>query len=461
MVRFTPTIATETSDIVEAPDDAARGRPENQKRTIYLDLTGCEHLFGGLQGMVRRIAEALHHLRIPATLAVAGTPGAAFALTCIAPPEAQKKSVGIRTLIPKSPDAVSTAPLAGLRLPAEMLESLHHLGLETVGQLQALPRKSLPARFGETLVMRLDQLTGQIPEPLVPLTWSVKLEERFDFDGSVSDAQALEMVFTELLSKLLLQLERKGHGVRELVVKLDLAEVQKDNPRPRNEFTLSVSRPSRDRKALVILYRCAYDQMLQDQQAQGARPKRKSSRFSLNFDAGFLALTVAITKSQPLPHQQLRVDESDKVKQQVAWQNTLDLIRTRLGESAIQQAQLEQSYLPEKAFKLMPAGLEEESGQKESAALTNRPLHLQSPPAEVKVMVAPSHDADGIPLSFSYNGALHRVTHAAGPERIAGQWWEGHHKTRDYFDVADDQGSRYWLFRVQETGKWYVHGEFE
>ena len=56
---------------------------------------------------------------------------------------------------------------------------------------------------------------------------------------------------------------------------------------------------------------------------------------------------------------------------------------------------------------------------------------------------------------------LHTVKHALGPERIAGQWWEGHHKTRDYFDVADETGQRYWMFRVQETGKWFLHGKFE
>ena len=462
LVRFTPTVALLTNDIAEPPGKSAPERIENQTLAVYLDLSGCEHLFGGLASMVRRIAESLHSLRIPATLAVAATPGAAFALTCMPPTKTQKTSTGVRTLIPKSPDAASAAPLLGLRLPQDMLESLHHLGLETIGQLQSLPRKTLPSRFGSALMIRLDQLSGQIPEPLIPLRGSVKLEERFDFDGSVADPQALELVFSDLLAKLLLGLERKAHGIRELVIRLDLAEMDKQDTKPHSLLTLSVSRPSRDTRALLGLYRCAYDQLLLDLQSQGTRPKRSKARsqFSLNFDAGFTSMTLSVIKSQPLPHQQLRVNESDKVVRQQAWQNTLDLIRTRLGESAIQQARLEESYLPEKAYKLMPAGLGEPANA-EAMSATNRPLHLHSPPEEVKVMVAPSHDADGIPLSFSYQGELHRVQHAAGPERIAGQWWEGHQKTRDYFDVADNQGSRYWLFRVQETGKWYVHGEFE
>jgi protein ImuB len=51
--------------------------------------------------------------------------------------------------------------------------------------------------------------------------------------------------------------------------------------------------------------------------------------------------------------------------------------------------------------------------------------------------------------------------HVRGPERIAGQWWNGSGKTRDYFDVADTAGSRFWLFRVMETNQWYLHGIFE
>lgn len=75
-------------------------------------------------------------------------------------------------------------------------------------------------------------------------------------------------------------------------------------------------------------------------------------------------------------------------------------------------------------------------------------------------MVAPSHDRDGRPISITQAGRVRRVVHALGPERIAGQWWEGHTKTRDYFAIEDEAGQRNWIFRVQETGKWYVHGNF-
>jgi protein ImuB len=82
-------------------------------------------------------------------------------------------------------------------------------------------------------------------------------------------------------------------------------------------------------------------------------------------------------------------------------------------------------------------------------------------PAELRVMVTPSEDAEGYPAAFTYQQTVRQVMHCVGPERIAGRWWDGHDKTRDYFDVADPAGRRFWIFRVGETGRWYLHGIFE
>ena len=64
----------------------------------------------------------------------------------------------------------------------------------------------------------------------------------------------------------------------------------------------------------------------------------------------------------------------------------------------------------------------------------------------------------------------HRVRHADGPERIAGEWWKRDREwfsVRDYFRVEDETGRRFWLFRRgngadAETGdmQWFLHGFF-
>jgi protein ImuB len=82
-------------------------------------------------------------------------------------------------------------------------------------------------------------------------------------------------------------------------------------------------------------------------------------------------------------------------------------------------------------------------------------------PCEVRVMVRPSHDRDGAPVAFTLEGETRRIVHAVGPERIGGAWWTGNDKTRDYFEVEDEAGRRWWLFRVLQSSRWYLHGRFE
>ena len=91
---------------------------------------------------------------------------------------------------------------------------------------------------------------------------------------------------------------------------------------------------------------------------------------------------------------------------------------------------------------------------------SSRPPHLLARPVEIGVMVSPSEDRDGRPVTFTWNGHHYTVTHWIGPERIAGLWWTGHDKTRDYFEVEVPEGMRFWMFRVAETGKWYLHGVY-
>ena len=75
---------------------------------------------------------------------------------------------------------------------------------------------------------------------------------------------------------------------------------------------------------------------------------------------------------------------------------------------------------------------------------------------------------DGPPARLRWRGMEQRITTSAGPERIAHEWWhEGapseqarRHEmgNRDYFKVQDERGCWLWVYRVVETGRWFVHG---
>jgi protein ImuB len=57
------------------------------------------------------------------------------------------------------------------------------------------------------------------------------------------------------------------------------------------------------------------------------------------------------------------------------------------------------------------------------------------------------------------------VRAADGPERLEGEWWLKDEAPRDYYQVEDEAGRRYWLYRqgLYEPGsqpRWFLHGMF-
>lgn len=95
-----------------------------------------------------------------------------------------------------------------------------------------------------------------------------------------------------------------------------------------------------------------------------------------------------------------------------------------------------------------------------------RPLRLFRMPELVETIAA--EVPDGPPRQFRWRRVMHRVSWAEGPERLSAEWWleERQEPDRDYFQVEDDEGHRFWLFRKGLYGRggttpdWYMHGVF-
>ena len=142
----------------------------------------------------------------------------------------------------------------------------------------------------------------------------------------------------------------------------------------------------------------------------------------------------------------------------------LDGLIGRLGEENIWRPAPRGSHVPERAAGR--AGPLEAPSWAPSWAhdLGARPLRLLDPPEPIEA-TAPLPDDP--PVMFRWRGALHRVRAATGPERIGAEWWRGtappdHDRLRDYYRVEDQQGGRFWVFRVGLEGppRWFLHGVF-
>ena len=466
MTRFTPDVATGWPDLTPEPRSSkSKSPPPSPPALLLLNLTGCERLFGGIAPLARRIAAALDHFDLRASIAIAPTPGAAWALaSCLGTGSGNKAIIGkwepasrkapqtsSSSLATSSPPiveahdllaALADLPIAALRLDAQIVHDLHHLGLHAIGQVLALPREALPARFGPTLSLRLDQLIGQRPEPLISLAYDPPIQAAMRFDGPVESLETLWEVLRELLNCILLDLQRRGRGARRLELLCTPDRLSHQNPVSR---VIHLSRPTRDVASIFNLLRCATE--------------------NLDCGEGFVRIQLKAPEHERITDEQIDLLSGKRHAGALEFDRLLDRLGVRLGQQAVVTPVLTESRLPERAWRaLLP---HETSPPGFIPATEDRPLHLFPRPLELKVIAEPCEHWEARPTQFAHGGSVHRLVHVLGPERIAGEWWRGHYKTRDYYDVDDDAGRRFWIFRVvstlaeKTTTRWFLHGLFQ
>jgi protein ImuB len=165
-----------------------------------------------------------------------------------------------------------------------------------------------------------------------------------------------------------------------------------------------------------------------------------------------------------------------------------DLMSSRLGALAVVRSQPVNSYIPELAVRLEPAIAPSPKLKEEPPAVTrSRPLRLLPQPEPIMVI---AEVPDAPPSMMVWRRVSYRFVKAAGPERLAAEWQhmplrlaltdsaieaafgeagaEFYHEgrqTRDYYIAEDDNGRRFWLFRLGLLGlapepRWYLHGLF-
>lgn len=409
-----------------APFDEAGGADG-----LFLDVTGATHLWGGERGLLADLGRRLQEFGLATRLALAGTPGAAWAL-------ARFGENG--TILPSGDEARSlrALPVAALRLPPDTSAGLRRLGLKRVGDLLGQPRAPLVSRFGQDLVRRLDWALGRVPEPLVPLVPPAVYGAVRAFLDPVRHQDAIVAAAGRLMTEIVPALVRDGVGARAL--RLTLFRVDGEAAR----VDLGLAAPSRDARHVERLTRLKLDRLGE----------------AIDAGFGFEAVRLDVVTAEPLRELTgallaARAEPDGRIEE------LFDALIQRLGPESVRRLAPVASFWPERASASRPV---------EDAALPwpevdgLRPLLLFSPaePAEVMALVP-----EGPPRRFRWRGTDHRVAHAQGPERIAPEWWrDDRHRTRDYYVVESERGHRFWLFREglygRETSdpRWFVHGLF-
>lgn len=414
---------------------------------ILADVSGCSRIFGGEEGLIRAAVSRFTDLGFHVRAAIAPTYGCAQAVV----------RCGRSRIIPDNGQrqALYPLPIRVLRLEPKTEEALREVGLDTIGQVLALPRSVLPSRFGDELLFRLDQAMGQAMETIDPLhtTDPVRIERLFD--GPTDQFETITMTVRDLLGDLCDALQERESGTMRFTMQLERSDTLPLNLR------FAMSSPTRDAKHLWSL----------------VRPRLEKA----NLGFGVEGISITSTRTIRVSHRQKECwREEESREMEAAHSAWLDTMVNRFGDR-VKRAVLVESHLPERAVRgevctsepgrprpgpdirhprtgaRTPRLASDVALWKCGAVEALRPSLLFPRPESILVTAL---SPDGPVMAFRWRGEDERVVTCRGPERIEPEWWKSRGDSgggsRDYFRVQDTRGRWLWMYR-DETG-WFVHG---
>ena len=407
-IRFTPVVA------IDSPDG------------LFFDASGCTHLWGGDDAYVSDITKKLNARGYHVRVAMADTPGIAWAVArygkdSLIIPEGRH----IEALLPLPPEA--------LRLESESVERLHKLGLHQVKQFINMPRSSLRRRFGQHFLMRLDTAVGQQMEMIHPVVPVEPYQERLLCLEPIITLTGIEIALKELLASLCHRLQQEQKGMRSAIFKC----YRVDGKILQVEIVTSM--PSFHVNHIFKLFELKLQ--------------------TLEPELGFELFVIVAPKVEDYFPLQEKMWEDTSGLGDARLAELMDRLASRVGVKSIHRYLPDEHYWPERSIKLA-SSLDEKA---ESIWRTDklRPLLLFKDPEPVEV-TAPIPDYP--PMLFIHKGKRHNVVKADGPERIEQEWWIHDGQHRDYYRVEDEDGNRYWVFRLghyhDKTFQWFIHGVF-
>ena len=412
---------------------------------VLVDVTAVAHLFGGERRLLAD-AQALFDKRgLAARFAIAPTAGAAWALSHYGPP---------RAILSPDDDMImrlSQLPVAALRLDDDVMTVLRRLGLKRLSDLTGIEgdgagRDAIMRRFrnrrspAANPLVRMDQLLGKVPEPLLPvIPLHMPLVQRRLMEP-IRHRELLDQVVGDLAQDMARELEGQGKGARRLELgmwRVDGEVVAR---------ALEMAAATRDAAHICRLF---------------------SNKLN-EIDAGFGIETVRLCASwtEPLALEQGDIEAAAQ-SQGTSLAACVDRLNVRLGAGAVSRPVPFASHIPERAQRWQPP-LEPEPvsphGLQGELALHHRPLKMLDRSERITVLYA---TPDGYPRSFRWRGHVHEVVRVEGPERIAPEWWREKStiRLRDYYRIEDGEGRRYWIYRHGLIGDnrgglpdWYLQG---
>ncbi len=439
---------------------------------LVIDLTGAAHLFGGEEDVLKAVAADCTDLGLTVEAGIADTVGAAWGLARYsgkpgahhrngdavdqearatrsraakrhwtrggAAPVLTAPPAPVARIAPPghTRQALTPLPLAALRIDEETVNGLARLGLRHVGDILGMPRAPLARRFGRDLVLRLDQALGVAQEPISPARPPLHFAVRLTFPDPIGLPEDIMAGIDRLLPPLCVRLTERGHGARRVRLQLYRA----DHTMQAVEFGLAraTTDPGQLRPLLNL----------------------KMAEIDPGFGIDMLRLEAHVTEPYHPRQWSGPIEGGERVREGDALDTLVSRLGARVGMEALTRLAPADSHIPEKTAKVLPVAWSEPATDWPRPR-NPRPLVLFRP----EPVTAPEDPM--IPARFRWRRRDLVTASAAGPERIAPEWWldepEWRSGTRDYWRVEVTTGERLWLYYAHGgamSGGWFCQGVF-
>lgn len=401
---------------------------------FWLDAGGLERVSGTPTHWAQRLWSGLHRAGFSVGVVVGWS---RFGSYCLA-------RVHRQAVVVPSPAREAAAcrgvPLARLELDPRLRDDLLRLGLDTVGDLVALPPAGLAARFGPETRRLVELARGLRFDPLQPVLppEPVRAAEVFD-EAAETDAWRLLFVVKRLLHPLLGRLADQGQAVALLHLDLFLD----DRTHTACRQTLRPAAPTLDAVLLMELVRLRLE--------------------AVDLSTGATHAAVELEPADAPPGV-LELFRRQPRRDLAAALRAVARVRAELGDAAVVRAELAPGHLPEQAWRWQPVT--------ELAAPRPARLPAGETPLVRRVLARPRPLLAG-PADLVRTGPEQLVRAAAGPggpavERdevrshgphlVSTGWWCGEER-RAYHFVEAGEGAILWVYF--SGGRWYLQGRVE
>jgi protein ImuB len=297
----------------------------------------------------------------------------------------------------------------------DTLAAFKKWGLQTLGDVAALPADAVAARLGQAAVTCQRLARGEDLRPLLPAVPEERFEQALDLEWPIEGLEPLSFVLGRLIEPLAAHLDRRGRGAAVLHVRLHLVT------RAVHERALQLPAPMKDARTLPL-----------------PSPEQISTlmaRLSALMGEGRCGSPVEVDSWQP-GASAMKPFAPGIGDRGLGIGNSGPILNPKF------QTPDPKPHIPRFAIP-----------DPQSPIVALRRFRI---PVPVRVRVEQGRPARVVIDRHGFGGGA--VTRCAGPWRTAGNWWSAGTWDRDEWDVTLGDGATYRVFRDRGTDAWFLDG---